>query len=350
MAWVGFDSERLKTPQSGLGKFCEFLGNALLEDNRFDFQFFQKKKTKRIFPKPAQYGKLYDHNKFMGVSTGVDLWHCTHQLSSYLPSDKSIPVLSTIHDLNFLYESSHEFKIKRKLGKVQQLIDRSSALVFISQFTSDQVHKYLEIPDIPTEIIYNGPALPQSEETEAKPEKRRPFFFSIGLISEKKNFHTLVPLLLEFPEHELIIAGNRSDAYAAKILGKAQKLGVEDRLVLTGEISEKQKVKYFRDCEAFFLPSLAEGFGLPVVEAMHFGKPVFLSTFGSLPEIGGEAAFYWDSFEPAAMTETLRRGLQRFSEDPVLAETLRQHAARFSWKEAARSYGDLYERLLRGRN
>jgi hypothetical protein len=55
MAWVGFDSERLKNPQSGLGKFCEFLGNALLEEKRFDFQFFQKQKTERLFPVPALY-------------------------------------------------------------------------------------------------------------------------------------------------------------------------------------------------------------------------------------------------------------------------------------------------------
>lgn len=346
MAWVGFESERLKNRQSGLGKFCEFLGLSLLEENRFDLQFFQKKKTKRLFPKPAQYGKLYNHNKFMGVSTGVDLWHCTQQLSSYLPSDHTIPVVTTIHDLNFIYESSHEFKVRRKLAKVQQTIDRSTALVFISHFTAEEVHKHLKVGRRITEVIYNGPALQDMDPDPVPNERRRPYFFSIGLITEKKNFHTLIPLLLEFPEHEIIIAGNRSDAYAMKLVKKAEKLGVDDRLILTGEITETEKAKYYRDCEAFLMPSVAEGFGLPVVEAMHFGKPVFLSTFGSLPEIGGNEAYYWSGFEPDDMARVLRAGLADFRADAARREAVLLRAQGFSWKKAARAYGDLYEKVL----
>lgn len=346
MAWIGFDSERLKNPQSGLGKFCEFLGNALLQEARFDMQFFQKKKTKRIFPKPAQYGKLYDHNKFMGVSTGVDLWHCTHQLSNYLPSDKDIPVVTTIHDLNFLHTGTIEFKVKRKLAKVQNIIDRSTALVFISQFTANEVAQHLDIGGKITRVIYNGPALPQNGEAAYGSERKRPYFFSIGLITEKKNFHTLIPLLREFPEHELVIAGNRSDSYANRILEKAKKLGVQDRLILTGEITEAEKVTYYKNCEAFLLPSLAEGFGLPVVEAMHFGKPVFLSTAGSLPEIGGSEARYWPNFEPAEMAQVLRRGLTEFSEDGSVREAMINRAEQFSWKKAAEAYSELYTRVL----
>lgn len=349
MAWLGFDSERLKYPQSGLGKFCEYLGKALMEQGRFDIQFFQKKKTKRIFAKPAQYGKLYSHNKLMGVSTGVDVWHCTHQSSAFLPSDKSIPVVTTIHGLNFIYESSQEFKVKRKLGKVQQLINRSSALVFVSQFTADEVARYFEVPDIPTQIIPHAPALPVLESLETETPVRQPYFLAIGPIAEKKNFHTLLPLLLEFPEHDLVIAGNRTDPYAAKLLNKAQKLGVDDRLVLPGEITEKQKVGYYRGCDAFFHPSLMEGFGLPVVEAMAFGKPLFLSPFGSLPEVGGDCAFYWDSFTVADMAAVVRHGLARFTEDAGLPAQLKTRAELFSWQKAADAYGNIYDKVLAGR-
>jgi len=343
MAWIGFDSERLKNPQSGLGKFCEFLGNALLEEKKFDFQFFQKQKTERSFPEPAQYGKLYDHNKFLGVSTGVDLWHCTHQLSAYLPADKSIPIVTTIHDLNFIYESSHDFKVKRKLSKVQQLIDRSSAVIFISQFTADEVHKHLNVRNVFTDVIYNAPALPTADILSTN-KREKPYFFGIGLITPKKNYHTLIPLLLEFPEHELVIAGNRSNDYAEKLMEKARKLGVSDRLIVTGEITEEEKVAYYQHCEAFLMPSVAEGFGLPVIEAMHFGKPVFLSTIGSLPEIGGKDANYWPTFEPNEMAQTLRAGLADF--DNQKSNLLKLRAAEFSWKKAAQSYIGVYEKVL----
>lgn len=345
MAWVGFDSERLKHPQSGVGKFCEHLGKALMKEARFDLQFFQKKKTKRIFPKPAQYGKLYNHNKFLGVSTGVDVWHCTHQSSRYLPSDKSIPVVTTIHGLNFIYEASQEFKVKRKLAKVQQLIDRSSALVFVSRFAEEQVNQYLELPEIPTRVIYNAPALSATEDGEPH-SGLRPYFLAVGPIVEKKNFHTLLPLLQEFPDHDLVIVGSRPGPYAAKMLNKAQKMGVDNRLVFPGEVTEKQKVAYYRGCDAFFHPSLAEGFGLPVVEAMRFGKPMFLSMFGALPEIGGQSAFYWDSFAAQDMVEVVRQGLGRFGEDMGLPQTIKNRSELFSWQTAANAYGDLYERVL----
>lgn len=345
MPWLGFDSERLKNPQSGVAKFCEYLGKALMDEGRFDIQFFQKKKTKRIFPKPAQYGKLYNHNKFLGVSTGVDVWHCTHQSSGYLPSDKSIPVVTTVHALNFIYDSSQEFKIKRKLAKVQQVIDRSSALVFVSRFAQEEVSRYLEIPEVPTQIIHHAPALLPLQDGEPYVGVR-PYFLAVGPVVEKKNLHTLLPLLAEFPQHDLLIMGNRPGSYAAKLLHKAQKLGLDHRLVFTGDVTEKQKIAYYRGCEAFFHPSLAEGFSLPVVEAMAFGKPLFLSTFGSLPEIGNGAAFYWDSFEPQDMLEVVRRGLARFAEDGTLPQAIKTRAGHFSWQKAAEAYGNLYERVL----
>lgn len=346
MHWIGFDSERLKSPQSGLGKFCEYLGKALVKSGKFDYLFFQKKKTPRIFPEPAQYAPLYDHNKLMGVSAGVDLWHCTHQLSSYLPLDKKIPVVTTIHDLNFLHTAGSEGKIKRKLSHVQHLVNRSQAVVFISKFTQQEASEHLNLEGKIQTVIYNGPALDENHRNHTEFKHPRPYFFSVGLITRKKNFHTLVPLLKYFPSHDLIIAGNRSDKYAGQMVDTARKLGVADRLILTGEITEREKADYFHHCDAFMFPSLAEGFGLPALEAMHFGKPIFLSNEGSLPEIGGNAAYYFPSFDEEEMVQTVRKGMANHGEDMV--KIMKQRAEEFCWKKAADAYEELYLQVLSG--
>ncbi|MDE2161264.1 MAG: glycosyltransferase, partial [Burkholderiales bacterium] len=108
---------------------------------------------------------------------------------------------------------------------------------------------------------------------------------------------------------------------------------------------DAQKAWAYARCSGFLFPSLAEGFGLPPIEAMHFGKPVFLARRSCLPEIGGDAADYFDDFEPAAMRAVVERGLRRAAE-PGRADAVRAHAARFDWDRAADDYLALYRRLL----
>ena len=91
---------------------------------------------------------------------------------------------------------------------------------------------------------------------------------------------------------------------------------------------------------------MTEGFGLPPIEAMHFGKPTFLARRTCLPEIGGDAAEYFDDFEPEAMKRVVQRGLQRMTE-PGRADAIRAHAAQFNWDDAAAAYLALYRRLLK---
>src|SRR5690606_24164863 len=112
---------------------------------------------------------------------------------------------------------------------------------------------------------------------------------------------------------ELVVAGRLDEPDYIKDMQKlAGKLAVTNRLHILGPVSEKDKAWYFKNCLAFMLPSLAEGFGAPVVEAMKFGKPIFLSNLTSLPEIGGDAAFYFNDFEPGNMRQVFNDGLNKY--------------------------------------
>jgi len=126
-----------------------------------------------------------------------------------------------------------------------------------------------------------------------------------------------------------------------------RKFNLEEKVHLPGKISEADKQYYYQNCEAFVFPSLREGFGLPVIEAMRFGKPVFLSNNTSLPEIGGNLALYWNNYDPEEMQIVFEQGLSQFkgNEAFYMDESIK-HALKFSWDNAAKSYVEVYKSLI----
>lgn len=123
-------------------------------------------------------------------------------------------------------------------------------------------------------------------------------------------------------------------------------MNMEDLLIMPGAISNEEKYWLLQNTTAFLFPSLAEGFGLPVVEAMSAGVPVFLSDLTSLPEIGGAEAYYWSGFEPEHMIKVMEDGLQHFAETPGHSEKLIKRSTMFSWGNAAKNYLDFYSTII----
>jgi len=121
-------------------------------------------------------------------------------------------------------------------------------------------------------------------------------------------------------------------------------LKVDNNLRLLGNISEYEKSWYYRNCYAFALPSIAEGFGLPVAEAMSVGKPVFLSDRTALPEIGSDLAFYFRDFTAQHMQKVFTSGMQQYR-DENMHNAIRQHSESFCWDKAAAEYLNIYRTL-----
>jgi glycosyltransferase involved in cell wall biosynthesis len=134
-----------------------------------------------------------------------------------------------------------------------------------------------------------------------------------------------------------------------EIIAEAKKHGVEERVLLPGSISENEKWWLLSNMLAMAFPSISEGFGLPVVEAMHFGKPIILSTHTCLPEIGGDAAYYFNSFDSADMQQTFDQALHHFHTHPEMVEKVKNRSAFFSWSKAAKQYWELYQQLLQNK-
>lgn len=349
-----FDCEAAKNPVSGLYQFCLNLGHALLHHANpagEEFTFYVHRSQSAFFGSGQKYIVQKPlHRFFQRDMRSIDVWHGTIQDAPCLPRNRRVKMVLTIHDLNFLVQRKDEpSKIKKYLGRVQARINRADHIVCISGYTRQTVLAHLDTQGKPVDVVYNGCTInefPGFDTPAYRPA--RPFIFALGALVPKKNFHVL-PCLLHNNDYELVIAGTQHEEYAARIMEQAALHGVTGRVKLTGEISEENKYWYYKHCAAFAFPSLAEGFGLPLVEAMYYGKPAFIATGTSLPEIGGDLAYRFEHFEPGYMQQVFDRGMQHyFSTKPM--EAIRQRALQFSWDNAATDYLSIYRKLYNDRH
>ena len=342
------DCERMKYPYTGLYYYCLYLAKNLLTTNtdHKEFCFYTRKNTQHLFNGACTLTQQSIH-KFLLPPTGkFDIWHSTYQGTMYYPRNRNIKVVLTVHDLNFLYDDSKDAAKKKKyLFQLKEKIERADHVVAISNFVLEDIKKHIDIKNKACSVIYNGCTIDEIENL--SPPVYKPtasFLFTIGTIVDKKNFHVL-PSLLAKNNMQLLIAGvTNSEEYKNVIISEAKKWGVEERVIFTGPVSENDKQWYLKNCTAFVFPSISEGFGLPVVEAMHFGKPAIISTHTCLPEIGGNAAYYFDSFEAEAMQHTLEKTLLQYNNDCIAS--IKERAALFNWKRSAEEYQQVYNKLL----
>jgi glycosyltransferase involved in cell wall biosynthesis len=351
-----FDCERMKYPHTGPFNVCSNIGHHLLRQIHSDekLTFLIDGRSEPFFGKDANYfrlnllNKLYlpwKKSRFVAGTSQFDLWHSTYQSTMYHPLNKTTRVVQTVLDLNFLHEYPGDPKNKKRLSLVQSRVDRADHVVCLSQFGLDDIRKYLNLGSKRASFVYLGTDYNHHTSiTEPVHRPAAPFLFCLGTVIPKKNFHVL-PCLLQGNDFELIIAGINPSDYREKILEEAKRFNVVNRVRFVGPVSESEKTWYYKNCSAFLFPSLAEGFGLPPIEAMYHGKPVFLSTSTSLPEIGGDVAYYFSDFSPETMQQVFRDGMNDFNATHP-EETIKAWASRFSWPNAAREYLKIYRSLI----
>lgn len=286
------------------------------------------------------------HRWYLPQGRRYDLVHFADQYCRFGPARVTGRTIMTVHDLNQVHEFGPDSaRVRKYLKRMRSKVDGADRIVAISRFVADDIVRFFPEAQSKISVIHNGAdwSAPAAGHLPVI-VPARPFLFALGMVCTKKNFHVLVPLL-RGNDRQLLIAGVVHESYRQTILAAAAAHGVSDRVTIAGPVSADDKNWYYAHCEAFAFPSLAEGFGLPVIEAMYHGKPVFLSTLTALPEIGGDAAYYFDDFDPDRMAQVFERGLADFR-DRDGASRVRAHAAGFSWARAAAAYLDLYRRCL----
>lgn len=311
------------------------------------FVFMVKEKDKGIAGNKVDYVSVEHLNHDLKkLHTPIDLWHTTDQLYIKRKHRQGMLNLFTIHDLNFLHEKKGIHRIKT-LWKMKWRIRHSDEITVISNYVKNDLLAHINIGNKPLHVIYNG--IKDSEiDLQEKPsfiKDDRHFFFTIGQTRAKKNFHVLIPMMKYLPEYKLFICGKPYSSYYNRLEALIQETGVNN-VFLTGEISNREKNWMYAHCDAFLFPSLLEGFGLPVLEAMRFNAKVFSSRYTSLPEVCKDHATYFDSYEPKNMANLVREETQKWQRDSEEAKKAREYSQTFTYSKYTTQYLNLYRQML----
>ncbi len=348
---VGLSLGRVEHWHDGLGEFGRQLATGIaarapsLRNEGLRFHVHLPARWHGMFGDAVGYLDTRDLQRWLHrTREPFALWHVLHQHNRYRPPAGTAHVVETVHDLNFLRQKSPA-KADAYRSRLKRRLVQRSAVVAISRFVADELERELAPLHVPVAVIHNGAAdLTSVAQVPVDGIDPDAFLLHVSRLAPSKNVAAMIDTAAAWPTQPFVLAGSASD-YTRELATRIDTLGLRNvRLVL--DITEAQKAWLYAHCRGFLFPSLTEGFGLPPIEAMHFGKPVFLSRLTSLPEVGGDVAHYFDSFDPAAMRETVERGLARWQSDAGLAAAARARAAGFSWAACVGAYIELYRAVL----
>ncbi len=290
---------------------------------------------------------------------GAELFHATEHL---LPPLRDIPTVLTVHDLIFERLPEHHKPMNRLYLRAAMPLycRRADAIIAISECTrADLVALYGVDPQRVTVIPeaaaphFRQPPLEHVAEARRRYGLPDRYALTVGTIEPRKNLPALLeacgPLLEEGDLSALVIVGSRG--WLTEGFDRAlAAYPLRDRVILPGYVADADLPAVYGGAAVTVQPSLYEGFGLPVLEAMACGSPVCASSTTSLPEVGGDAARYFDPADVGSMTGALRAVL----EDSELAAAMRraglERAAGFSWRRTALETCAVYDRLLQGQD
>lgn len=281
---------------------------------------------------------------------GPDLLHNVFNTAPVLPQ---VLQVTTIHDVIFKrYPETHGLLAKGVEVLVPLAARRSARVVTDSEAAKSDLVRYLDLPAERIDVAPLGPGLPGDAKGPPADELRRqfelgdaPLVLSVLAKRPHKNAARLIEALAEIPRAMLVMPGYPT-AYERELRKRLRKARVGDRVRILGWVDDATLDGLYRAADCFVFPSLAEGFGLPVLEAMLRGTPVACSNATSLPEVAGDAALLFDPLDVEAIAVAVRRIL----EDDALADRLRRagldRAKRFTWKETARRTLESYRKAL----
>jgi glycosyltransferase involved in cell wall biosynthesis len=291
----------------------------------------------------------------MGAHAGVDV---VHSLGGTAPARGRFRRVVTIHDLNYrLVPEAHLGLLGLGMRVLVPLAARCSHRIIVdAASTREDLRRLLKVPAGKIDVISLGlgarrraAPMPETELRSNLAAGARPIVLTVCAKRPHKNLLRLVGALslLESARRPLLILAGYPTAYEDELRRKAVALGVIEDIRLLGWVDQSELEALYMAAACFAYPSLYEGFGLPVLEAMARGVPVACSGRGALQEVAGDAALLFDPESESAIAAAIDRLLNDHEEAQRLRSEGRERAERFSWADTAAGTLATYERVLR---
>lgn len=268
-----------------------------------------------------------------------------HGLNQRLEGVRAKRMVSTFHDLFVITGdySSEDFRV-RFTAQARGAAERSDIVVAVSEFTANQVVEVLGVERSRVRVIHHGVNPPPSPPPHDS--QRDNLVIHVGAIQHRKNIIRLVEAFERMPpEWRLILAGSHGYG-ASEILARIESSPRRASILLPGYVGAGQLSQYYAKARVFAFPSLDEGFGMPILDAMARGVPVLTSNRSATREVAGSAALLVEPRE----TESIASGLERIAANAALRDRMRaaglKRAAEFPWEHAVYKTWAVYEELL----
>lgn len=319
---------------TGVGVYSREILNGLCREEptgRFDW-FCRSQKFWRALREPAPENVT---RRFLSDRWGNRDARLFHGLNQRLPAKRFARQIATFHDLFVLTGeySSPEFRA-RFARQAREAAAAADLAIAVSAFTAGQVEALLNVPRSRIRVVHHGIAprvLP--------PVSREPIVLCVGAIQKRKNQAALVRVIERMPRPwRLVLAG--SSGYGA------EEIAAGERVRITGYLSEPELAELYARASLFAFPSLDEGFGMPVLEAMQAGIPVVASNRSALPEVAGDAAVLVDPEDDDELASALIDLVENEKRREELAALGKIRASGFSWQKAVEQTLGVYRELL----
>ncbi|SPE36208.1 Glycosyl transferase, group 1 [Candidatus Sulfopaludibacter sp. SbA3] len=266
-----------------------------------------------------------------------------HGLNQRLPHMPLRAAVSTFHDLFVLTGeySTPEFRA-RFAEQARHAAQASGAIIAVSEFTKSQVVSLLGVDAAKVHVVHHG-----TRNLLYPPDvTRERIILNVGAIQKRKNIVRLVEAFETVdPSWRLVLAGSAGFG-SDEILARIEKSPARDRISVLGYIPNAELAAWYVRAMVFAFPSLDEGFGMPMVEAMAAGTPVVASLSSALPEVAGDAALLVDPEDTMALGQALRNLTGKPELRKELALRGRRRARLFTWEGAVRQTWDVYREVL----
>ena len=367
---IALELQPCSSQMSGIGHYTFQLAkrifqmeDALVRGNYFDFCMRNPKLSEIGLTGQVDYNALLPYGVYRRVWDILPIPYrmmfptadLSHFFNYIVPPGVSGKVLDTVYDLTYLRypETMNSSNLNRLKNGMQRSLDRSDLLITDSEFVKGEIVRELGFDQDRIEVVYPAAA---EEVTELLPKAYlaekwgigKPYILYLGTIEPRKNLNRLIQayekVCRELAEPPMfVLAGGKG--WKAEDTFRLANSTMPGQIVFTGYISAAEKFLLYECASLFAFPSLYEGFGIPVLEAMQHGTPVVCANTSSLPEVAGDCARLVDPLD----INDIAAGLLDVLTDPVCAETLAKGGAirseRFSWDRSAQKLMQIYRTL-----
>lgn len=377
---IGFDGKRAVQNFTGLGNYSRYVIEALCKyagENIYMLYAPKERKNERLeplqqefkeclslhYPKKPMWKKLNAMWRLWGIPSELknDDVNLFHGLSNELPLNikkAGIPSIVTIHDLIFLRLPYCYRPIDRMIYnyKFRKACENADHIIAVSECTKRDIIQFYNIPAEKISVIYQGCSTIFAETAdEAKKQevcKRhnlpQEFILSVGSIEKRKNTMLAVKALVHLPRNLHLVLIGKWTPYVEELKTAAKQNGVENRLHIIHKASSADLPAIYQSATVFAYPSVYEGFGIPILEALYSRVPVVAAKGSCLEEAGGKHSLYVDKDDDKAMAEAIKQAMMPERRAKMIDEGYKW-AQRFTMQQMAQETIECYKKVIAGR-